>query len=292
MGSVVVMAWNKKVLDSLEQLYWSPKKLGLQSVRCTAASDTPGFAIPEGMSLNSPWVYTRRTSFAEWRAGICRDEELLNQVIEIALGIAPSSFIAQAFFAPLGIETEGQIEVVGREVLSRHAALAPQQYTQHDGFYVARDAIVGMEMKLEASTQIEQFLKYCTQIALEEITNGRKPQVGLLYLVPAASVARTRRDLSLDAPEVHARIWDDPLSFTDKSRLKNLLKRHGAEIRSVGNRIKVSIITWDDFMRTLLITRASARAEKKETLEKLMDGLIDQIRATPGCGLSNIPPDD
>lgn len=128
------VAWNDKVLDNLEQLYWSPKKLGLHSLKCTPAEDQSGFVVPLDADIRELRVYTRPCSFAAWRADIHRDEELLNQVIDIALGIAPTGFLARAFFAPLGICPAGPIEVIGREVTARHAALAPQQYTQHDGF--------------------------------------------------------------------------------------------------------------------------------------------------------------
>lgn len=280
------MAWNDKVLDNLEQLYWSPKKLGLNSVECAPTEDKSGFVVPREAVVGEPRVYLRSSSFREWRAGIHRDEEILNQMIEIALGIAPAAFLARAFFAPLGIETFGPIEVIGREVRARHEALAPQQYTQHDGFYVAPEAIVAMEMKLGARTSIEQLLKYCTQIALEEITHGRKAHVGLIYLVPSTSADRTRSDLALDDPAARAQLWEDPLAHTDKSRLRKLLRRHAGEIREVAKRLQLGIITWDNFLDTLIATRESARVEGNETLSNLMDGLIAQIRATPGCGLS------
>lgn len=280
------MSWNNKVLDNLEQLYWSPRKLGLQSVKCVPTEDHSGYVVPRDAITGEPRVYTRPSSFINWRAGILRDEEVLNQIIEIALGIAPASFLARAFFAPLGIETAGRIEVIGREVASRHASLAPQQYTQHDGFYVASNAIVGMEMKLAARTSIEQMLKYCTQIALEEIIHGRKAHVGLIYLVPTTSVARTRFELALDDPAKRAQVWKDPLAHTDKSRLKKLLQLHASEIYEVGQRLRLEIITWDDFLATIITFLEFARANEDETLSNLMDGLIAQIQATPGCGLS------
>jgi len=60
----------------------------------------------------------------------------------------------------------------------RHAELAPRQFTQHDGFYLTENAVVMMERKLKARTSIEQYLKYCTLIALEELLYGRKEHWG------------------------------------------------------------------------------------------------------------------
>lgn len=279
------MAWNDKFLDNLEQLYWSPSKLGLHSVKSEPTEDRSGLVVSRGSVADGGRLYTRSSSFKEWRPRIHRDEELLNQMIEITLGIAPSAFVARAFFAPLGIEDPGPVEVIGREVGTRHAALAPQQYTQHDGFYVAPEAIVGMEMKLGAHTSIEQLLKYCAQIALEEITNGRKKHVGLVYLVPNQSVPRVRRDLALDDPALQKQVWEDLSAHTDKSRLRTLLENHGPKIRDVRERLRLEIITWDTFLETLVDTREEARLSSDETLFNLMDGLIAQVRSTPGCGL-------
>lgn len=279
------MGWNDKVFDNLEQLYWSPKKLGLQSVKCAPTEDGSAYAVSRESLAGSPRLYTRQTSYQAWRASIHRDEELLNHVIDIALGIAPTSFLARAFFAPLGIAPTGPVDVIGREVRARHITLAPEQYTQHDGFFVAQDAIVGMEMKLCARTSIEQMIKYCTQIALEEILHGVKAHVGLVYLVPAGSVARTRRDLGLEDPAMLTRIWEDPLAYTDKSSLRKLLQKHKGKIRSVGGRLRLEIITWDDFMAAIVETHEIAQSRSDETLCNLMQGLISQISATPGCGL-------
>lgn len=238
------------------------------------------------MLAGSPRLYTRQTSYQTWRAGIHRDEELLNHVIVSALGIAPADFLARAFFDPLGIRAAGPIEVIGREVRARHSAVALEQYTQHDGFFVAQNAIVGMEMKLGARSSIEQLLKYCTQIALEEILFGVKAHVGLIFLVPAVSVARTRRDLRLEDPTMQAHVWEDPLAHTDKSSLTKLLQSHTDEIRSVGKRLHLEIITWDDFLATLVDTYDLARSSGDETLGNLMSGLIAQLSVTPVCGLA------
>ncbi|MGR3563681.1 MAG: hypothetical protein ACU0FH_12810 [Heliomarina sp.] len=280
------MAWNKKVFDSWEQLYWSPRKLGLHSVQSTPNSDGSGYVVPSQDVPKNPRFYTRPFTSEEWRAGLNRDEELLNQVIEIGLGIAPDTFLSKAFFKPFGIETDGPIEVIGREVVARHSELAPNQYTQHDGFYVAPDAVVAMEMKLLARTSMEQLLKYCTQIALEEALYGSKANVALLYIVPKKSVARTRKDLSLDDPPEHARSWEKIFTDTDKSRLRKLLEVHAAKVRDVHDRLQLKIATWDDFLSTITETRDEAIESNDQTLSNLMTGLIAQITATPGCGLA------
>ncbi|OJH43582.1 hypothetical protein [Paracoccus sp. SM22M-07] len=279
------MPWNDKVLDNLEQIYWSPDKIGLGSIKRQQSPDGAGFFVPKDRLAGGKSLYSRGQTYADWRAAVTNKEELLNQVLEIALAIAPSAFVAKAFFAPLGIRPEGRIRTIGREVGARHAEFAPQQFTQHDGLYVADNAIVMMEMKLKARTSIEQYLKYCTLAALEEMVGGKKDHVGMIYLVPAGAVLRTRKDLRLDDPQPMDQIWDNPSAFTDKSPLLRLLANHPEEIRSVGERLVLQIITWDDFMRTMLETRDDAAATGNETLENLMQGMIAQIQATPDCGL-------
>lgn len=279
------MPWNEKVLDNLEQIYWSPDKIGLKPIKRQPTLDGAGFFVPKERLAGGKSLYSRGQAYAEWRPAITKKEEPLNQVLEIALAIAPSSFVADAFFAPLGIRPAGRIRTIGREVGERHSEFAPQQFTQHDGLYVSDDAIVMMEMKLKARTSIEQYLKYCTLAALEEMVGGKKDHVGMIYLVPTGAVARTRRDVRLDDPAAMYQIWNNPAAFTDKSPLLRLMSNHPEQIRNVGERLVLQIITWDDFLRAMLQTHDDAVATGNETLENLMRGMIAQIQATPDCGL-------
>jgi hypothetical protein len=279
------MPWNEKVLDNLEQVYWSPDKIGLKSIKRQPTPDGAGFFVPKELLAGGKSLYCRGQAYPEWRPTITKKEELLNQVLEIALAIAPSSFVANVFFAPLGIRPTGRIRTIGREVGARHSEFAPVQFTQHDGLYVSDNAIVMMEMKLKARTSVEQYLKYCTLAALEEMVGGKKDHVGMIYLVPTGAVMRTRRDLWLDDPGAMDQIWKDPAKFTDKSPLLRLLANHPEKIRTVGERLVLQIITWDDFLRAMLQTRDDAVATGNETLENLMQGMIAQIQATPDCGL-------
>lgn len=280
------MPWNKKVLDNLDQLYWSPRKLGLETVPRQLAADGSGFIVSKARVDRDKSIYVRGPRHEEWRRHINKDEELLNQVLEIALAIAPSSFIDEAFFAPLGLRPAGRIRTIGREAVLRHAALAPQQFTQHDGFYISDNAVVMMEMKLKANTSIEQYLKYCTLIALEELVSGRTTENGLIYLVPTGSVAKTRRTLLLDEPEALTRVWDEPISFTKRRTLLRLLNNHRSHIEDVARRLKVEVTTWDNFLGLISLTRDSAQEVGDEALENLMSGMFDQICATPDCGLT------
>lgn len=146
-----------------------------------------------------------------------------------------------------------------------------------------------MEMKLKAQTSIEQYLKYCTLIALEEMTSGRKAEVGLVYLVPADAVGRTRQVLLLDDQAARDQIWEEPSAFTDKATLLQLLRRHREEIASVGSRLKTDVMTWDEFLAITTQTHDIAAGQGDETLANLMQGLVNQISGTPDCGLTCRP---
>lgn len=279
------MAWNDKVFDNLEQIYWSLDKVGLRPVKGKITEDGQGYVLPRDLLRPGAAFYCRAQSSIEWKSTLRGKEELLNQILEIAFAIAPCAFLNEAFFAPLGFAADGRIRTIGREVLARHAALAPRQFTQHDGFYVAANAVVMMEMKLRARTSIEQYLKYCTLVAMEELTHGPREHLGLVYLVPAASVTRTRKDLGLDDQDALKRLWQDPRAYTDKSTLLELLDRHMEAIRDVGERLRTVVITWDDFHTVVRRFLEAASRSGDETLENLMQGILEQLEATPGCGL-------
>lgn len=281
------MSWNSKVLDNLEQIYWSLDKVGLRPVKGQLSPDGESYVLPSKLLAGGRSLYCRAQNSAEWKSALLKKEELLNQVLEIGFAIAPSAFLAEAFFAPLGLSVPDRITTIGREAKARHAELAPRQFTQHDGFYITENAVVMMEMKLKARTSVEQYLKYCTLIALEELLYGKKEHLGLVYLVPDGSVARTRKDLRLDDPDALCRIWEKPQAHTDKSTLLALLDRHEQAIRDVGVRLRIGIITWGDFRDVTLRFHDDARRSGNETLENLMHGILAQLDSTPDCGMAS-----
>ncbi|MFN3711875.1 MAG: hypothetical protein ACK4S8_15145, partial [Alishewanella aestuarii] len=70
-----------------------------------------------------------------------------------------------------------------------------------------------------------------------------------------------------------------------KRTLLRLLENHQAEIRGVAKRLKVEVTTWEDFLDLVARTRDAAKDSGNETLENLMQGIFDQIRASPDCGV-------
>lgn len=278
-----MMSWNDKVFDNLEQLYWSPNKIGLRKAHGAANEDGTGYVVPHTLLDGGRSLYARASRYRDWRNDVTKDEELLNQVLEIGFAIAPSAFLEEAFFKPLDIVPAGKISTIGREAVRRHATLSPAQFIQHDGFYVSSNSIVMMEMKLKSNTSIEQYLKYCTLIALEEIIHGRRDNLGLIYLVPQSALARTATKLLLSNPNKLEELWRDPVQATNKSRLRRLLENHGPAVRDVGRRLKIKVTSWHDLIRVIERFRQTAADEGNETLENLMNGLIAQIRVTPDC---------
>lgn len=279
------MGWNDKLFDNLDQIYWTPKMIGLSTVRAALSPDGQHYLVPKELLSGGRSLYRRGSTGAVWKSGLSGSEELLNQLLEVALAIAPGRFLEEAFFAPLGISPVGCIRTIGREVLARHARYSANQFTQHDGFYISENSTVMMEMKLGARTSVEQYLKYVMLTALEEMTHGPRPHAGLVYLVPQSAVAGVRKDLYLDDPEARAAILSDPQAHTKKARLRDLLGRYPEAFRSVARRMGVAITTWDAFYDLAVRYRDDARATGNETLENLMQGIIAQLEATPACGL-------
>lgn len=279
------MAWNDKVLDNLEQLYWSPSKLGLQSIKLQPAAIEPGYLVPADLVSGGRSVYCRRAKSSDWKSSIVQDEEILNQVLEIAFAIAPSSFLEAIFFAPFGLRPKGKIQTIGRESDRRHHSVAPRRFTQHDGFYVSENAVVMMEMKLKATTSVEQYVKYCTLATMEELVSGQQKDLGLIYLVPVKAVSKIRKVLRLDDPTGWQKIWSEYSNQNTKAPLRRLFDNHKDKIHDVGSRMRVEILTWDDFLRHLTFAHKDAIVAGNETLENLMAGMIQQIVATPDCGI-------
>ncbi len=76
------MPWNDKVLDNLEQIYWSPDKIGLRPIKRQPTPDGEGFFVPKERLAEGKSLYSRGQVYSEWRPAITKKEELLNQVLE------------------------------------------------------------------------------------------------------------------------------------------------------------------------------------------------------------------
>lgn len=274
------MTWNLKYWDILDQLYWSPKYIGLRSIQKNKCIiDDKYVAVPlELVNPDGP-LYTRGRKALDHYHWMRTQEETLNHVFDIAFAIAPDAMIERCLALPLGFVDKGIFQSLGREVRFRYGWGTSENITQHDGLFVSKTSIIGVEIKINSATSSEQILKYASLVVWEEEHSGRKPQVGLLYIVPAHRVSRVLRSCGLDGPNAPLSILDKVAHEKLPKRIHELLK-HGADrVRDVLDRMVVRAISWSALYLSLReIADASDPNEPGgQTLKRLVEGLTAQI---------------
>lgn len=146
------MTWNSKYWDILDQLYWSPKYLGLRSISQKHWIKRDGLiCVPEELVNKTGPLYSRQRNISDLKEYLHGSEEILNDIFDLTFSIAPDSLINDILLRPLGFEDCGPFDSIGRESATRYGWGVLDNVTQHDGLYVSKQSVVGVEMKLLSS---------------------------------------------------------------------------------------------------------------------------------------------
>lgn len=278
------MGWPDKYWDAVDQLYWNPSLIGLNSVRSEREGDRlliPASAVSRGGSL-----YARKGTSTFNAERMHRLEEPLNHIFDIAFGIAPDKVIAELFAAPFNFTDDGSFESLGREVAARYPEMRDGNTTQQDGFFVSERSLIGVELKIGSPTTPGQLLKYLALLASEARLSGRRDQLGLLFITPAKDRAKIFKQAHVRAD---GSLPSDYISSVPprqiNSRLKNILRQSEEEIADTIDRLRVRHISWHEFSHNC---RKIAKAQDltiagEQTLFRLLDGLADAIACQDGC---------
>jgi len=133
----ITMSWNSKYWDAVDNLYWTPKYLGIKSINKKFWGRTGDqICIPKKLVPNGCTLYTRRVKINEQIEQLHHSEEVLNHLFDITFAIAPDSLIEDILFRPLGLHDAGPFESIGREAAVRYN-WGFKNVTQHDGFFTS-----------------------------------------------------------------------------------------------------------------------------------------------------------
>ena len=213
-------------------------------------------------------------------------EETLNHVFDLTLAIAGDDVVRRLLFKPLGFDSNGPIESLGREVKARYRWKS--NVTQQDGFFVPPESIVGIELRLGSETTSEQVLKYVTLMNCEEVIRGTRPNVGLLFIVPDTSRDSTWEQCGISGSgEIDESYLDGVITRNLAKHMQERIKENGEAYRGLLNRLKLGVISWSDFdeyMSEIVSDLAPHRAGD-QTLIKLLEGFQAQLRDHDGTGI-------
>jgi hypothetical protein len=284
------MAWNSKYWDILNNLYWTPRYLGLKSIpRDHWRTDGDRISIPRELikSATGP-LYFRSRKYSDLKSYLHEQEEILNHVFDLTFAIAGDDVINRVLCKQLGLDDAGPFESIGREVGERYGWRPQENVTQQDGFFVSPKSLVGVELKLGSKSWPEQVAKYLALMMWEEQNRGARHHLGLLFVVPATALAQHWSDVGLTSSVV------DP-GFIDRfdleklpSKIRSLFQENPEILKDLASRLRLAVVSWGQ-LRSELATYGNSLDTSRpgdQSLHKLLGGLCDQIDQHGKTGIS------
>ena len=282
------MAWNTKYWDVVDQLYWSPKYLGLRSINKRHWEIEDGrVSVPSELVNKSGPLYTRRLRIADLIQDLHGKEEILNDVFDLTFAIAPDAVISNLFVKPHGFSDAGPFESLGREIGNRYGWGVSENVTQPDGVFVSDRTIAGVEIKLRSSTWPEQIAKYVAVMVSEEIEFHRRDQLGLLFIVPETAVNGHWQKCKLDGAVIDASFLEILNPKKLPKRIRELFSDERDIVADVLNRLQLSVVSWSAFREQIvgMQDRLSVADQGEQTLYRLLDGFRAQLDAHRNTGI-------
>ncbi len=274
------MAWNQFYWDTFHKYFWEPKWIEIDPVAGTVDTGDGYIKIPS-QYVNIGKIKYRARKYIASKQKLEGDEDALNDIFNLIFSIAPDYIIRSWFCRPLCIDSFGQFRSYGRLEIADKFGWGEANVTQHDGFFTSDDAIVCVEIKLGATTDKIQVLKYIAMLILEEKLSGVRPSLGLLYIVP-----HPRKEKIISKIKEYAETALD-LSPDLNSRVKNILESDLGHFRSVVDRIQLAAISWSDLCVWAKNELNGLNAEDayQQTLYRLLHGFIAQLEVHRGTGI-------
>ena len=285
------MAWNDKYWDIISNIYWTPRYIGLQSIaRDKWRIDGDDICIPRELIANASGpLYSRARNFIETRAYLSGQEEILNQVFNLAFSIAGDQVVSQLLCRPLEIADPGPFESIGREIGSRYGWRKSENVTQQDGFFVTPSSLIAVELKLGSTSWPEQIAKYVALMIWEEELSGMRPNLGLLFIVPESALPDHWACVGLSGPHIDAEFVGRLDQLKLPKKLQNLFEQKRDEVSGLLNRLRLAAVSWTSFRdQVKAVEEGLGSGAGDQTLQRLLAGLRAQIDGHNNTGLARL----
>lgn len=276
-------SWTKMYWDIVDQLYWAPQYIGMKSIpRKYWETSGERVSVPRSMTNPKGPLYRRFRSSKEFWPYIQRQEETFNHIFELVFSIMPGDAIADIFGCFVNTGELRDFEAHGREFSTRIGYGWLDNITTPDGFYTSSDSILAVELKFNAKTSLDQLAKYAMVITAEQRVSGKRRNQNLLYVFPTAPETSFREQTGLN----HIDVDQDTLSVLESSpqnkTVRAFFAEHREEIGQCLRHLKISCISWTDFLSSLqAYSSCLGTTVGDRTLKRLVDGLIDEILVHP-----------
>lgn len=282
------LTWKDKYWDIVDQFYWWPRYLGMRSIsqkHWIKKDDL--ICVPAEMVNKAGPLYTRGRNAYDLKSYLHECEEILNHIFDLTFSIAPDSMINDILLSPLGFTDSGPFDSLGREIAKRYGWGEMDNVTQQDGLYVSKKSAVAVELKLLSSSWPEQIIKYAALLTLEELHNGSREQLGLIFIVPEFAIESHWKKCGLKDSSVDRTFLDQTWKRKLPKAISELLANHQDHVASVLDRMKLRVISWKDLRNSMITLQATLDPAHRgdQTLIKLISGFIAQLDVHRDTGI-------
>ncbi|OJH07371.1 MAG: hypothetical protein AOY29_03750 [Alcanivorax borkumensis] len=277
------MTWSEGYWDIINELYWVPSYLGLKSIpkrHWTVEGNM--VCVPKSMTNPSGPLYRRVRSGDDYEAFIRRQEETFNHILNLTLSILPGEVVAEIFGPVANFSVPGDLKVLGKSISNRYSWIAGANATTPDAFLLSESCIFAIEIKFNAKTSLDQLAKYVALIAGEEIQNGKRDFVNLLFVYPLKANEKFISQTNINPVDIGPRYFDMLSDSVGNARVKSLYLSEQESIRDTLSRLNVRCITWQDLYGQIIsFMEKLGESNGDKTLFRLLSGLASEILFHP-----------
>jgi len=285
------MTWAKHYWDMVHRLYWAPECLGLKPFGKKISAPAHPILVEVNDIIMNSRVRARTRTWPQTHNKLMGDEETINAFFALFFSIVPDYLIERWLGKPLEIKDSSEFKSYSRLQISERYGWEGQNVTQHDGVFTSNNSIIGVELKLKARIDCNQFLKYAAIIALEENQTGRRKDVGLLYIVPENRLKDIRSTLaSWDGP-VRRSMLQDHRSLKLNRYVANIIESDRPHFEDVMSRMRLGAISWTTLYDGVADEKRSLDPSDHahQALYRLLDGFAEQLIQHRDTGISPRP---
>lgn len=239
-------AWNKNYYDSVE------------------------FYLNEPQHIVQRSESEKRRSVRDAIKRIRRIEVSFNHVLSFFFRLAPAEFACKLLATAFpGAAPPRDLELIGREIEARFDL---RNFTQPDILFVGDDALICIEMKVDAKTDVEQVFKYAALLAHLDPAGTKRRY--LIYMGPKkfADLWRTK-NMTIEAALTAAA--DLAAALPPKLASTTFMKRL-ANPAGVVAAMQLGYLGYGDVKRLLLDEMAQADAPDG-VYKRLLEGMATEI---------------
>jgi hypothetical protein len=124
-------------------------------------------------------------------------------------------------------------------------------------------------------------------LAWEELFNGCKEQLGLLFIIPDAAIQNHWYNCGLGGPYLNSDFLETIRNLPLPKQITDLFDANRDHVQSVLNRIKLAVISWKGLKGRLVSIEESLDLSRRgdQTLAKLIKGFLFQLEAHGDTGI-------